>query len=473
MKFISYCFKALSPAVSQFLVIIVFILSITGCQWGDEVVSLVQPDPDDFTALYSDSSTVLTSTVAPDSVMTGSATRVFVGRFVDPYLGRMHSSSFFQPTLASALTVPEKAVYDSLILSLPYDGYYYGDTTKPMNLAVYALQEDILTRNAYYNDDSTPYDPTPLGRVRFLPHPGTPNKTVNIKLSGELGQKIFDLAKANLFGSNADWINVLKGVAVIPATSDNSAVVGFKSFKTAEASIATTLQLHFHTPETEGVTKDSSLINVTALYNQVMGDRSQTILSKLPANRRISLPSSQTGELTFIQAGTGIMTRVDLPTVRQLKYNKYTFANRAYLRITPLQVSVTVPFRLPGTIYAYLCDKNNEYYQSGSTGYPVPASDLNGAAVTGTLINDLVNNQQYYQLDISQYVSDILRSDSEEAAGLLLRTSPFSTNRGAPSFPDLDSDFTKSFHRLVIGSQNNSTSRGIKLELYYTTVKPQ
>ena len=469
MKFISYCFKALSPAVSKFLVILSLAFSFSACQWGDEIVSIVQPNPDDFAALFSDSSTVRTSTVKIDSFMTGSSNRLFVGRIIDPYLGKMHSNSFFQPTLASAVTLPDKAEYDSLILSLAYDRYYFGDTTKAMNLSVHELKEDMLLKNAYYGDDSTPYDANPLGKLRFYPKPRTPNNTVKIKLSDVLGKKVFDLAKSNQLNSNTDWINLLKGLAVIPGTSDNGAAIGFTSIRSNRTSV----QLHYHVPQTEGVSKDSTLFQITALYNQLGGDRSQTVLSKMPANRRIAYPSSQSDELTFIQAGTGIMTRVDLPTVRQLKYNKYTFANRAYLVVTPLRQSFNNTFPADTALYVYYCDKNNEFLQ-GSDGLPSPLTTLDGTTpVVGQLINDLVTNKQYYRLDLSQYVLSILGSDSEDSPGLLLRSAPINIRTVSYLLPDYDSEFSKRFDRTVIGSQNNSIEKGMKLELYYTTVKAQ
>lgn len=468
MRFISYYFKAFSPVVLKFLVIIGLSVSVFSCQWGDEVTTLVPPNPDDFSASFSDTTSVKVSIVATDSFMTGSQTRLFVGKFTDPYFGIMQATTFFQPGLQSSLVLAEKSEYDSLILSLEYDGYYYGDTTKIMDLSVHALQEDILLKNAYYSDDTTPYDPTPIGRALFHPNP-RPNignrvvtkKILKIKLSSALGKKIFDAAKANLLTTNAEWINLLKGITLVPA-ANNSAVVGFL---TASAS----LQMHFHTPQIEGVTKDSTVFPLAALYNQILSDKSKTVLSKLPS-RRFSLPSSQTGELGMIQAGSGVMTRVDLPTVKQLSNNKYTFANRAYLIIEPLLLSATDKFRAPQELHVYLCDKNNEYLL-GNDGFPVPLSNLDGAPVAGNLVNDLINNKQYYKLDVSQYVSTILRSDSDEAAGLLLRTSGFDARKRDYRLPDIDSDFSKSFDRLVFGSYNNSTSRGIKLQLYYTTIK--
>jgi len=463
MKFISYCFKTFSPAVSKFLVIIGLGFSMAACQWGDEVVSLVQPDPDEFFASFSDTTTVKLSTVATDSFMTGSQTRLFVGKFTDPYLGIMQARSFIQPVLGSSLTLGTEVIYDSLILNVQYDGYYYGDTTKAVNLSVHALQEDMLLKNAYYSDDFTPYDATPIGKTRFFPNPrprtGSVKKNIKIRLSETLGKRIFDAAKANLLTTNEQWINILKGVTLMNDAADNSSALGFLPD-------STNIQLHYHTTQLEGITKDSTVFRVLGKYNQLLADRSKTVLSKL-LTRRASLPSSATNELSFVQAGSGIMTRIDLPSIRELNATKYIFANRAYIIIEPLNLSVTDAYRAPSSLYVYLCDKNNEFLQ-GSNGFPVALTDLDGQVVTANLINDLVNNKQYYKIDVSQYVSTILRSQYDESAGLLLRTAPFTASNY--TYPDLDSEFTKRFDRLVIGSQKNAY-KGVKLQMYYTTIK--
>ena len=121
MKFNSYSFKRLFSPASKFLLGIGLAGSLAGCQWGDEITSLVQPNPDDFLVLFSDTSTVSISTVRLDSVMTGSASRMLVGSFDDPFFGKMQAATFFQTAPQGAITVPTDAVYDSLVLSLKYD----------------------------------------------------------------------------------------------------------------------------------------------------------------------------------------------------------------------------------------------------------------------------------------------------------------------------------------------------------------
>lgn len=464
MKF-NYCFsKRLFSPVSSILAGLYLCVSISGCQSGDEIVSLEQRNPDDFLVLFSDTSTVKLSTVAFDSTMTGGASRMLAGRFEDPYLGKMHSTVFFQPTLENVFTLPEKAVYDSLVLKLAYDKYYYGDTTKTLNFSVHTLQEDILTKSVYFNNNTTPFDATPIGTKSFKPTPNATN-SLRIKLSDVIGKKVFNESAANLLTNNDQWINIVKGLMVVSGTKDNASVVGFKT-GTGAPSDSTVVELHYHTDVKDGITRGVGTFNIKADYNQIGADRSGTDLTKLPTSNRISLPSAQSGEKVFIQAGVGLMARADFPTVRNLKDVKYSVPNRAFLRVTPYKNSIVKGiFGAPPTVYVYLCDKNNQLYtQSGAV---VPLLDLAGKAVTGTYINDLVTNKEYYLFDVSAQFTTILASSSSETNGLLFVTDPLNSG----TYPEHPS-FSQSHTRLVIGSQQNTVEPGVKLELYYTTLRP-
>jgi hypothetical protein len=464
MKFNSFSSKGYS-AVYKLLFVLGCTMSLASCDWGDEIVSLVQPNPDDFAVLYTDTIAVKLSTVGSDSLMTGGPKRMLVGSYTDPYLGKVRAATFFQPTTESAISIPALAEYDSLILSLRYDGYTYGDTTKPINLTVHKLLADILDKSSYWNGNSTTYDPVAIGKVRVVPTPRT-SKNLKIKLSDTLGKQMFEMGKNNQLTSNTDWINLVKGLALMSAATDNGPVLGFLS-----SNDSTSVQLHYHTPEVDQVKKDSSVFRVTASYNQILGDRKGTALANLSDSKRIALPSSQSGNKSFIQAGTGIMTRVDFPSLRSLRGLKFTVANRAFLRVTPLRASVTDPLRVPSQIYVYRCDKNNEYY-TGGDGFPLPLYVLSSSQqqqVFGTYVNDYVNNKQYYLVDVSSFVTDIMTSEIDDIGGLILRTSIFNTQS---SFRDADTEFSKSVNRLVIGDQQNDDP-GVKLELYYTRVNAE
>ncbi|TLV02360.1 DUF4270 family protein [Dyadobacter luticola] len=468
MKFCLFSSKK-SSIVYKFLCIIGFSFSLVGCQWGDQVESLVQPDPDDFGVLFSDTATVQLSTILTDSVMTGAPRRLLVGRYIDPYFGKVQTATFIQPTIQSGLTIPQNAEYDSLVLFMSYDKYSYGDTTKAINLSVHRLLVDILTKDAYYNTNTTAFDPVAIGKKKLTPMPKR-DKTFTIKLSDDLGKSIFEKGKTNLLPSNQDWINMVAGLTIRGAETDNGAVVGFKLDSAR-------IQMHYHVPGADAVRRDSTVFQATASYNQILADRSGTEIANLIPNQRRSLPTAQTGNKAFVQAGPGIMTKIQLPTIRQLRNIQYTAANKAFLRITPTRLSVTSQFMAPPQLRLFRVNANNEFYVGGD-GFPLSVTRLSdGKPVVSSLINDIVNNKQYYLLDITSYVAELLTSETDDSGALVLRTSPFNdvaneneNPRASTVYPAANTEFTRSLNRLVFGDQK-SNDPGIKLELYYTNVK--
>ncbi|PSL24773.1 DUF4270 family protein [Dyadobacter jiangsuensis] len=469
MKFQSYSLGK-SSIVHKLLIIIGFAFSLTACEWGDQIESLDQPNPDDFAVLSTDTVTIKLSTIGTDSLMTGAAPRMLLGNYKDPYFGKVRTMSFFQPTLASGLSLAQEAEYDSLILSLTYDNSYnYGDTTKPMNLTVHKLLKDIVdipTGSAYWNHNSTPYDPAAIGKITIVPRPTT-TKQLKIRLSDALGKQIFEMAKNNQLTSSVDWINLVKGLVVVPATTDNGPVIGFKWGGTVGDS--TSVQLHYHTPLVSEHKKDSTIFKVTANYNQTLADHAGTQLAKLPSNTRVSLPSAQSGNQAFMQAGTGVMLRVDLPYLRQFKYAQYTAINKAYLRVKPLKASVTDQLRVPKVLYLYRLDKNNQFF-TDANGAPLAVTLLGtGGGVSSAYFTDLIKNERYYRFDISSFATEAMVSETNDIGGFVLRSSPFGSSG---TFREAGSQYSMSVDRLVVGDQQNA-DKGVELELYYTTVKPK
>ncbi|GGM86166.1 hypothetical protein GCM10010967_17970 [Dyadobacter beijingensis] len=466
MKFKSYSFGR-SSTVNKLLIIIGFAFSLTACEWGDEIKSLSQPDPDDFAVLTSDTVTIRLSTIGSDSIMTGGSPRMLFGTFKDPYFGKVRTMNFFQATRESGVSVAQEAEYDSLILSLRYDNTYsYGDTTKPMNLTVYRLLTDILEKSSYWNHNTTAYDPTPIGKVTIVPRPTTTN-LLKIRLSDTLGKQIFALAKNNQLTSNTDWINLVKGMVMMPAATDNGPVIGFHWASTYADS--SSVQLHYHTPSVSEYKKDSTIFQISASYNHIVADPTGTQLAKIPANKRTSLPSAQSANAAYMQAGTGIMMRVDLPYLRHFKYTQYTAINKAILRIRPLRASVSNIFRVPPILYIYRVDQNNQFYTDGN-GAPLPVYMFGGTTpVRSRYVKDLINNDEYYEFDISSYATEIMTSETGDVGGLIIRSSTFSSSG---SFKDAGTEYAQSVDRLVVGDQQNA-NKGVELSLYYTRVKPK
>ncbi|SDD88486.1 protein of unknown function [Dyadobacter soli] len=470
MKFQSYSFGK-SSIVYKLLIIIGFAFTLTACEWGDQIESLAQPNPDDFAVLNTDTVTIQLSTIGTDSIMTGAVARMLLGTYKDPYFGRVKTMSFFQPTATGAVVLAQEAQYDSLILSLNYDNTYsYGDTTKPMNLTVHKLLKDITdipSGTAYWNHNSTPYETASIGKITVIPRPRTTGQ-LRIRLSDALGKQIFTMAQNNQLSSSTDWINLVKGLVVVPAPTDNGPIVGFE-WGNSVGLDSTSVQLHYHTPLANEFKKDSTVFRVTANYNQTVADPTGTQLAKLPANKRLSLPSSQSGNMAFMQAGTGIMMRVDLPYLNNFKYTKYTAINKAYLKVKPLKASVTDPLRVPRVLYLYRLDKNNQFYTDGN-GAPLPVAILGAqGGASAPYQTDYIKNEQFYRFDISSFATEIMASETNDIGGFVIRSSTFGSTG---LFRENGSEFSRSVDRLVVGDQKNA-DRGVELQLYYTTVKPK
>lgn len=388
------------------------------------------------------------------------------GTYKDPYFGKVRTANFFQPTTESAVTVAQDAEYDSLILSLKYDKYSYGDTTKPMNLSVYKVLTDIMEKSSYWNHQTLPYDPIAIGKITLLPRPVTTG-SIKIRLSDVLGKQIFQMAKNNELTSSVDWINTLKGLVMMPAATDNGPIVGFQMGRGVDS---TTLQLHYHTPLTSEFKKDSTLFEISRSFNQIIADQKGTQLAKLPVNRRVALPSSESGNMAFMQAGTGVMMRLDLPYLKHFKYTQYTAINKALLRVRPLRASVTDVLRVPPVLYIYRVDKNNQFYTDGN-GMPLPLYTLvttQAQQVGSKYIRDLINNDEYYLFDISAYATEIMSSQTGDAGGLVIRSSPFASS----GWRDGGTEYAMSVDRLVVGDKQHSNP-GVDLQLFYTRVKPK
>src|SRR5579872_6100396 len=83
--------------------------------------------------IYSDTFSVVTSTVQLDTFLTSSTGTVLLGNYQDPELGKVTASSYFQ--IISGTFIPDiRSVYDSTLLIMEYNHTYSGDTTQYMKI---------------------------------------------------------------------------------------------------------------------------------------------------------------------------------------------------------------------------------------------------------------------------------------------------------------------------------------------------
>ncbi|RZF61598.1 DUF4270 family protein [Sphingobacterium corticibacterium] len=381
-----------------------------------------------------DTLTVEASTFLLDPLPTTGQGVLLVGRIDDADLGRVESRSYFRLSneQLALSSLPENSRYDSLSITLYYNGYSYGDTTKLTRFNLHRVIEDIEPYEfpIALEDDEYPvfasggttllanrefaYDSESLGSVSFRPRPNTPEDTVvTIRLDDQWGQTLFDMAvnEDTRLTVNDDFVNFLKGMVLVPADESEGVVIGFKD------SVA--LEIHYSYETQNDGMREEGVISfpigaTTHQFNRIIIDRAGTPLADL-SDQNDNLASSLTGNRTYLQGLTGVVTRLRFPSAR-------LFVNDGAIAITKAQLIIET-------------DQSKEHVFS-----PPDALILMQANRYGTPVSILPNSFQsdtqtaYYQMgsqsggaangkyvfDLTGYMNGLRNSVEDEAVSLLL-----------------------------------------------------
>lgn len=387
-----------------------------------------------------DTLTVEASTFLLDPLPTTGQGVLLVGRINDDDFGQVESQSYFRLSNEnlSLSSLPENARYDSVSVSLYYNGYSYGDTTKFIRVNIHRVMEDIEPYEfpIALEDDEYPvfvssssttllanrefaYDEQPLGSVLFRPRPNTPeDSVVTIKLADDFGQTLFDMAmnEDTRLTINDDFVNFLKGMALVSADDSYGAVIGFQD------SLA--LEIHYSSENQTTSMREEGVITFpmggTAYqFNRIITDRQGTALAELSEDNGLS--PSLTGNRSYIQGSTGVVTRLRFPTAALFINESIMAVSKAQLVIETDQ-SRDLSFPPPNSLILMKANK-----------YGTPVSILTGSYQSdtqtayyqvGNQSGGVANGQ--YVFDLTGYMNELRNSVADEAESLLL-TLPTST----------------------------------------------
>ncbi|GAB3265083.1 DUF4270 family protein [Larkinella harenae] len=272
--------------------------------------------------LHTDTLTIQTSTVQLDSVVSSRNARQLAGQYNDPIFGKVTAKTFGQlyPFGGSFKTEGE-VIYDSLRAGVGYS-YWYGDTTKVQELFFHRLTEDLDSTKKYTITSSAAYAAEPLGKVRITPTAAGGTRTTRIP--DALGRELLEKSKGAGI-THTDFQQFFKGIAIVPG-ANNTTVFGFSPQDIR-------MQLYYHkSGDTVSTLKEFYTTTAKQLFNQVKVDRSATKLAGLTVGK--PLPSSATNGEVFVQSATGLTTKIQFPTIENLKNKSGRIAiNRAELQL--------------------------------------------------------------------------------------------------------------------------------------------
>lgn len=265
-----------------------------------------------------DTMTVLASTFKFDSLAVSSTNRLLIGSYNDEIFGLTKTESYLQfergfgESSTSDFEIDNEATYDSIALIMKYDHYFYNDTIAVQNYKVHQLVEDIEFDDdalQYYNTTNFNFEASPIADHHLVVEPKKED-SLFIKLDNSFGNVLFDKIKDGDIETNEELLDDYKGL-VIKSNDNNTAIVGFSK--------SSLLRIYYTIPsETDPIELEFDFsLNVENSFTHTANTYENTLFESLN-DQEIQLSSSDANNLSYIQSGLGLTTRIDIPYINKL-----------------------------------------------------------------------------------------------------------------------------------------------------------
>ena len=440
------------------------------CQLEDpkEIGAGLNPGTGNFGVVYTDTLTLRTSTVLVDSVVTSQSVRPIVGYYNDPASGTVACRSFFQCIYSSEkFDLGANPLYDSTTLFLISDSLS-ADLKKPIaqNLKVYRLTGDFDGARNYLNTDDFAFDPAPVGQYTYNRPANSTRKadTLRIRLNEATGQGLLSAYRNTL--TETDFTAAFKGLAVGSDEANNTL---------SRFALGAVVMYYHNAGETA-----AKAVNFSASFGRFFNQIKSVRTGALGGLRKAydAVPSTTTGNLTYIQSGTGLKTRIEMPSLKDLGKNRDIIINEARLVLKPVSGGVFSSVQLPPSrLRLYEADLNGRMPTLVQAGTPtayfyVPLQGQLGSP------DAALNTDGTYVFSVGGYLQQVLYNDRLPAAqrkddkGLFVAVqsgAPYPEQQKAPVTPFGENEVT--VRGMTLGSQQHPTG-GAKLVIYYTVINP-
>ncbi|MDD3723079.1 MAG: DUF4270 family protein [Lutibacter sp.] len=361
---------------------------------GEEFINL------DSRLVVIDTLTLLTATIQLDSVVTTGSNRILLGALQDQKFGNLKSQSYFT-LVPQDFFIDEKAIYDSIALILRYDKYYYGDTLQAQTYRVHEITDKFEPKDKdetqFYNTSTLDYNNEMLGELSFKAYPYKKD-SINITLKPSFGENLFYNFQKKKVKTVDDLEKIFKGITVVPNGNDNT-VLGFRLSGVKSSA----LRLYYTLDDGRNSGNDRYTdFDIREHFTNITSDKTATLLNSITDGEYI-LPSSKTNNEMYIQAGTNLNMRLEIPHVRDLtsleSENGGTVIN-ATLKMFPVRNSHNENISAIDSLIVLVIDNKNRFVK--------PLYGLNGSPVYATLhsYDTELNFDYYYSADITAFINE-------------------------------------------------------------------
>lgn len=260
---------------------------------------------------FIDTLTIKNTTFKFDSIAVSSTDRLLIGAYNDPVFGFTKSKSYVQ-LYNTIYSLDNTTSFDSIALILKYDHYVYNDTIPIQKIYVYDLINDIEfdeDATSYYNTTQIKSNTTPIATKTFTAKPKK-DDSLHITISNTFGKTLFEKLRDNKINNSDEFLKAYKGLLIEP-DANNTAILGFSKSS----------YLRIYYSDKDELSKESLTLDMTFdatnSFHNISQNANGTVFQSL-TSQLTYLPSTSTSHTTFLQAGTGIATRVDIPNLKTL-----------------------------------------------------------------------------------------------------------------------------------------------------------
>ncbi len=442
-------------SATKFFLILTFGLafSLTSCDESSVVGLDVQPTNDLLNVGYIDTTTLITKTVIEDSLRTDetllSSGIGIIGKYIDPVFGEATASLYTQMNLSSNISSTsfgKNPICDSIVLSLVYNGNYYGKSDKKQQtISVYQLLEDIKTENTYYSDTTITYSSADLANgFNFVPHPSDSVSVLGVDEKPQLRIPLLKSFGQYLLGSTNDLVDnttfqtFLKGFYI---TTENTS-----GLSSGEGNILyfnmniSRMTIYYHNA-IDTLSYDFSLGSV-ARFQHFNHNYTSGIDADLTSQLSTSPPAQNT--VNFIQAMAGVKTKIETPYLMNWIKNGAIAINKAELVVkTDVSSAYQVDtFAVPPSLIVFGINDDKTSY--------LIADAFEGSAYFGGVYDATAKT---YRFNIARYIQQVLDGNRSNN-GLYLSVPHVTAGTSA--------------NRIVIGGGSSLSPYQMKLNITYT-----
>lgn len=453
-------------AVRRFTLFFFSLATLASCEDPSDI-GLDLQDENQIGAFYTDTLTINSGTVLhSDSVLAFRQLPLPIGGYQDATLGNVKATAFTEVGLSgSNLTFGTNPVADSLVLTLDYTTDIYGAKgIAPLTLDVHRLTENFQDKASYFTNSSLNYDSNKLGTVTFQPKVVTNDSTkteqtvpARIRLDLALANELLAQSGKDPLKDQAKFVQFFKGIAIVPQDVPRVLI----ALNTGSSRTKITLYYKNGTEKKEHnfFMSGSSIRN----FSNIEADRTGTALAGL--NKYEVLPSSETGDETYVQAGTQLLTKLTIPHLTKMK-EKYgnIVINRAEL-VVPVKNNSFETLTAPEYLGIYETNNSNQiFYTSKGIPKTVPIDNPNALdSYTYPTALAFVENEKTkeanYRVNVTAYIQAIIDGKKPNSS-LLITPARFQTSAdgnlvGIESIPK----------RAILV---NTADRGVKLRIYFS-----